>query len=233
VNKTADGRIVYNAEDGAGADKAGMNTMTTPRGGQYWVVLPDGSRVLLNAASSLTYPTAFNGNERRVELTGEAYFEVAHNPAKPFRVSSSGQMVEVLGTHFNINAYQDEAAVKTTLLEGRVKVRAADKNKVRFLQPGQQSVVNAQTFEVNTVETDEAVAWKDGQFVFEGDNIQHIMRMISRWYDVEISYAGTPPDDNFGGNVSRFSNVSEVLKALQLTGKVRFQIEGRKITVSK
>ncbi|WPU96113.1 DUF4974 domain-containing protein [Mucilaginibacter sabulilitoris] len=238
VDKTADGQIVYNNGQGSSglgetADKVAMNTMTTPRGGQYWVVLPDGSRVLLNAASSLTYPTSFSGNERKVELTGEAYFEVAHNAAKPFKVSSNGQTVEVLGTHFNINAYKDEPAIKTTLLEGKVKVTANALNKAHFLQPGQQSVFNAQTFAVNQVETDGVVAWTNGQFVFEGDNIQYIMRTVSRWYDVDITYNGTAPDDIFGGSVSRFNNISEVLKILQLTGKVHFKIEGRKIIVSK
>jgi ferric-dicitrate binding protein FerR (iron transport regulator) len=238
VNKTADGQIVYkNGQGSSGlgqtANKVTMNTMTTPRGGQYWVVLPDGSRVLLNSSSSLTYPTSFSGNERKVELTGEAYFEVAHNPSKPFRVNSNGQTVEVLGTHFNINAYNDEAAIKTTLLEGKVKVTDNAKHKVHFLQPGQQAVFNAQTFEVNPVETDGVIAWKNGQFVFDGDNIQYIMRMVSRWYDVDVTYNGPVPDDIFGGSVSRFGNVSEVLKTLQLTGKVHFKIEGQKIIVSK
>jgi ferric-dicitrate binding protein FerR (iron transport regulator) len=236
INKTADGRIIYNSSNEATSGHAAAttyNTMTTPRGGQYQVVLPDGSKVLLNAASSLTYPTTFNGNERKVELTGEAYFEVAHNASKPFKVSSNGQTVEVLGTHFNINAYKDEPAIKTTLLEGKVKVTANTLNKVHFLEPGQQSVFNAQTFAVNQVETEGVVAWTNGQFVFEDDNIQYIMRTVSRWYDVDVTYNGTAPDDIFGGSVSRFNNISEVLKTLQLTGKVHFEIEGRKIIVSK
>jgi len=196
------------------------------------VVLSDGSKVWINSASSLRYPTAFTGNERKVELTGEAYFEVAHNPAKPFRVASRNQTVEVLGTHFNINAYDDEPAIKTTLLEGKVKVTAAN-NEVRFLQPGQQSALSTGAFTVSAVETDEAVAWKNGQFMFENDNIQYIMRTLSRWYDVDVEYSGAIPDDTFGGGTSRFKNVSEVLNVLQLTGKVHFKIEGRKIIVSK
>lgn len=238
IKKITEGKVVYTVN---GSDqtyneqdsKIQYNTMTTPRGGQYWVVLPDGSKVLLNAASSLTYPVTFSGNDRKVELNGEAYFEVAHNPSKPFIVSSAGQTVEVLGTHFNINAYGDEPAVKTTLLEGKVKVTAMAKNEVRYLQPGQQAVLNNSQLNVGSVETDEVVAWKNGQFMFESDNIQHIMRMISRWYDVGVTYNGVIPDDTFSGNVSRFTNVSEVLKTLQLTGKVHFKVQGRVIAISK
>lgn len=238
ISKTGNGKIVYNAASTPtnlqdASVNAGNNTITTPRGGQYRVVLPDGSEVLLNAASSLTYPTAFIGNERKVELTGEAYFEVAHNAAKPFKVYSKGQVVEVLGTHFNINSYDDEPGIKTTLLEGKVKVTDAKKNQNRFLQPGQQSFLSIDAFNVNTVDTEEAVAWKNGIFMFEGDDIQQIMRMISRWYDVDITYKGTAPVDLFSGSVSRFSNVSEVLNLLHLTGKVKFSIEGRKIIVYK
>ena len=236
INKTADGRIVYNSSQKSASDEAKLtayNTMTTPRGGQYWVVLPDGSRVLLNAASSLTYPTMFSGNERKVELTGEAYFEVAHNAAKPFRVYSKSQTVEVLGTHFNINTYDDEPAVKTTLLEGKVKVTSAAKNQSRILQPGQQAFLNPLAFNISNVDVEEATAWKNGLFVFESNDIQQIMRMVSRWYDVDVAYSGTLPADKFTGSVSRFSNVSEVLNTLQLTRKVHFKVEGKKITVSE
>lgn len=235
INKTADGRIVYDSSEKAGTDEAKLayNTMTTPRGGQYWVVLPDGSRVLLNAASSLTYPTAFTGTERKVELTGEAYFEVAHNAARPFRVYSKSQIVEVLGTHFDINTYDDEPAVKTTLLEGRVKVTSTAKNQTRFLQPGQQAFLNALAFNVSDVDADEATAWKNGLFVFESNDIQQIMRMVSRWYDVDVAYAGNLPTDKFSGSVSRFSNVTEVLNILQLTRKVHFKVSGKQITVSE
>jgi hypothetical protein len=236
INKTADGRIVYDSSEKPGSDDARLNaynTMTTPRGGQYWVVLPDGSRVLLNAASSLTYPTTFTGNERKVELTGEAYFEVAHNAAKPFRVYSKSQIVEVLGTHFNINTYDDEPAVKTTLLEGKVKVTSTAKKQTLILQPGQQAFLNELAFNVSDVDVDEATAWKNGLFVFESNNIQQIMRMVSRWYDVDVTYAGTLPTDKFSGSVSRFSNVSEVLSTLQLTRKVHFKVSGKKISVSE
>jgi len=240
IKKTADGKIVYavNSPGTAVNQNSGIqyNTITTPRGGEYTVILPDGSKVSLNSASSLTYPAAFTGGERKVELTGEAYFEVAHNPAKPFKVSSNGQTVEVLGTHFNINAYSDERAIKTTLLEGAVKISKG--SRIAVLKPGQQAQIsnNELNPEINinsNVDLEEAVAWKNGLFVFDGDNIQHIMRMLSRWYDVEVVYSGAIQDDPFGGSVSRFENVSEVLKILQLTGKVHFKIEGRKIIVSK
>jgi len=235
INKTAYGRIVYNALEGAtsGDTTTAYNTMTTPRGGQYWVVLPDGSKALLNAASSLTYPTTFSGNERKVELTGEAYFEVTHNTAKPFRVYCKSQVVEVLGTHFNVNTYDDEPAVKTTLLEGKVKVTAVVKNQIRVLQPGQQASLNPTAFNVSDVDTDEAIAWKNGTFTFESNDIQQIMRMVSRWYDVDVTYKGNQPADKFTGSVSRFSNVSEVLNTLQLTRKVRFKIDGKRIIVSE
>jgi len=240
IKKTADGKIVYAINNpGTSANQnSGVqyNTITTPHGGQYTVILPDGSKVSLNAASSLTYPTAFSSDERKVELTGEAYFEVVHNPAKPFKVNSNGQTVEVLGTHFNINAYNDERAIKTTLLEGAVKISKGSRAAV--LKPGQQAQINNNDMnaEINinsNADIEEAVAWKNGLFMFDGDNIQHIMRMVSRWYDVEVEYKGAVQDDVFGGSVSRFENVSEVLKILQLTGKVHFKIEGRKIIVSK
>jgi len=240
IKKTADGKIVYttNSPGISVNQNPGIqyNTITTPRGGQYTVILPDGSKVSLNAASSLIYPAAFTGDERKVELKGEAYFEVTHNPVKPFKVSSNGQTVEVLGTHFNINAYSDERAVKTTLLEGAVKISKG--SRIAVLKPGQQAQISNKELnpEINinsNVDLEEAVAWKNGLFVFDGDNIQHIMRMVSRWYDVEVAYSGAIQDDPFGGSVSRFENVSEVLKILQLTGKVHFKIEGRKIIVSK
>lgn len=235
IKKTADGKITY-ISAGATPEAATLyNTVSTPRGGQFGVVLPDGSKVFLNAASSLRYPTSFNGNERKVELTGEAYFEVAHNAAKPFKVSSNGQTVEVLGTHFNINAYNDEATIKTTLLEGAVRI--SKNGQQAMLKPGDQAQsafgASDSKITITQVDTENAVAWKNGLFMFDGDKIEHIMRMISRWYNVDVDYNGEKPDDDFGGTVSRFNNVSEVLKTLQLTGKVHFRIENNKIIVSK
>ncbi|WP_114936674.1 FecR family protein [Mucilaginibacter endophyticus] len=210
------------------------NSLLVPSGAHYQVVvLPDGTKVWINAASSLRYPTAFNGGERRVELKGEAYFEVAHNAAKPFRVASNNQTVEVLGTHFNISAYDDDPAVKTTLLEGKVKVTGTANKATRFLLPGQQAVLGKNAFIVSKAETTEAVAWKNDQFDFQDDNIQHIMRVIARWYDMKVTYEGPIPEDKFGGTINRNANVSESLNILELTGKVRFHVKGRQIVVSK
>jgi len=238
IKKTEDGKIIY-TNDQSLSDKSSANvqynTITTPRGGQYQVTLPDGSRVFLNAASSLIYPTVFAGNERKVTLTGEAYFEVAHNSHQPFRVSSNGQTVEVLGTHFNINAYSDERLIKTTLLEGSVRVSRGQKTVV--LKPGQQAQISDRDTDsdisiISDADIEEAVAWKNGLFILD-DHIQPVMRLISRWYDVDVIYDGAAPDDIFGGEVPRFQNISEVLKVLQLTKKVHFKIDGRKIIVSR
>jgi transmembrane sensor len=216
----------------------GYNTVRTPRGGQYQVLLADGSSVWLNAASSLRFPTSFSGRSREVELTGEAYFEVAKNPAMPFKVhiafsekDAQGMDVQVLGTHFNINAYPDESAVKTTLLEGSVKVTRGD--EYSLLEPGNQSQVdrsgNMKFIAASNVE--EAVAWKNGMFNFKSADIETIMRQISRWYDVDISYQ-KPVSERFYAEISRNTNISNVIKMLELTGGVHFGIEGKKIIVA-
>jgi len=206
------------------------NTITIPNGGQYQLILADGTRVWLNAASSLRFPTAFTGENRTVELTGEAYFEVAKNKDKPFNVKTATQTVQVLGTHFNINAYSNEATVKTTLLEGSVKVFSA--NAVVMIRPGQQSVlINNGTFAVkDDLDTDEIVAWKNGLFQFNEADIQTIMRQIARWYDIDVEFKGKLPADLYRGKISRNVNVSQVLKILELSG-INFTIEGRKIIV--
>lgn len=232
----ANGQLVYQqtAGNGVAGNEVTYNSITIPRGAEYEiVVLPDGTKVWINSASTLRYPTAFTGNQRSVELTGEAYFEVEHNSAKPFRVVSHNQTVEVLGTHFNINAYDDERAVKTTLLEGKVKVTATANHTVRYLAPGQQAALSTSSFTIAATEPEEEIAWKTGQFMFNGKDIQYIMRTISRWYNVDVEYSGQVPDDTFGGATSRFANVSSVLNILQLTGKVHFKVDGRKIIVSK
>src|SRR6185312_10938857 len=166
------------------------NTLSTPRGGQYQLVLPDGSKVWLNASSSIHFPTAFVGNQRNVELTGEAYFEIAKNKEKPFHVNVNGMQVEVLGTHFNVNAYGDEGAIKTSLLEGSVKIKKG--NMSGLLKPGQQGVLkkNSNDLEIKSADMDEVIAWKNGLFQFDGADIKTIMREIGRWYDVEIEYKG-------------------------------------------
>lgn len=216
------------------------NTIETPKGGQYQINLPDGSKVWLNAASKLRFPASFTGNERKVELSGEAYFEVAKiaspagtskkNAAIPFKVVSENHVVEVLGTHFNINAYPDELSIKTTLLEGSVKVLQPASNNSQLLMPGQQARV-AETIRVVNTDTQEAIAWKNGVFEFKSQSIASIMRQISRWYDVEVLYQGNIAGETFSGSISRYASVTEVLEMLELTGYVTFKTEGRRITV--
>jgi transmembrane sensor len=227
ISKIADGEIMYTGS-GSPVDKVLYNMMSTPRGGQYSLTLSDGTKVMLNAASSLRFPTKFSGTERRVELTGEAYFEVAHNKAMPFHVISKQQDVKVLGTHFNINSYDNEPGTKTTLLEGSVLI-----NGKAVLKPGQQAVVSGTLLKVYPANTELAVAWKNNKFMFDNEKIQDIMRMIARWYNVEVVYAGDIPDQKFGGSVSRFNSVSKVLSILELTGNIHFKIERRRIIVSK
>lgn len=220
------------------------NTISTPRGGQYQVVLPDGSRVWLNAVSSLRFPASFTGNEREVQLTGEAYFEVAAVPLsangkgkKPFIVkilpaagNAGGSRVEVLGTHFNIKAYNDEAAIKTTLLEGAVSMSTSKTR--RILKPGQQAraAKDGQMIVDDNADVDEAVAWKNGRFQFTDAGVETVMREIARWYNVEVAYAGNVPAEKFEGEIPRNSNITEVLRILELSN-VHCKIEGKKITV--
>lgn len=206
--------------------------LTTPRGGTYQITLSDGTKVWLNAASSLHYPAVFNGAERKVQLKGEAYFEVAKNPKVPFRVESNGQVTEVLGTHFNINAYQDEPGTTTTLLEGSVRVLKPNSDRTVLLKPGQQASPAANgEFKVSKVNPEQYVAWKDGKFIFANANIESIMRQVARWYNVEIEYKGSPSKEKFGGRTSRFANIAELLEILELTDHVQFKIEGRRIIV--
>ena len=239
-----DGKLVYYAATnagtagaaktgGAGAMKAAapeMNTIQTPRGGQYQVVLPDGTRVWLNAASSLTYPTVFTGPDRRVQLNGEAYFEVARKKDQPFLVAAGNMQVNVLGTHFNLMAYDDENAIKTTLLEGAVKVTKGDASYM--LQPGQQASLDRSSgaFRILAVNVDEVVAWKNGVFELGGETIEPVMREMARWYDVDVEYQGKT-NEHFRGTIPRSSNASEVFRMLELTGAVHFTIEGKKVIV--
>jgi len=240
ITKAKDGTLVYTTTD-AKPKSAGFNTISTPAGGQYAVILPDGSKVWLNAGSSLKYPTTFAKNGRSVILTGEGYFEVAHvdgiKGRVPFSVSvvkgnSQMQKLEVLGTHFNINAYADEPYVKSTLLEGSVKIVLND-GKTRLLKPGQQAKLNNQNIDIQPADTDMEVAWKKGEFVFRED-LRSAMRKVARWYNVEVVYDDTAPGNLIlGGWMSRSTNISEVLNHIQLTGKVHFKLEGRRVIVSK
>ena len=234
ITKTADGQVIYTSSDSGLHQDNGtaLNTIETPKGGQYQIQLPDGSKVWLNAASKLIYPVSFTGRgQRKVELSGEAYFEITKNKLQPFVVNSKNQEVTVLGTHFNVNAYVDEPVIKTTLLEGLVSIAAAGLNKK--LNPGYQAVNTGKALSLNKVDVNIAVAWKNKQFLFESEDIQTIMRMIERWYNVEVIYTGDITTDKFSGGVSRFDQLSKVLKSLELAGAVHFKIDGRKLYVSK
>ncbi|EDM34733.1 putative anti-sigma factor [Pedobacter sp. BAL39] len=242
VTKNAEGTLVYKAA-GAGAAST-YHTVETHKGGGQVLVLQDGSKVYLNASSSLKFPPTFAAKgKRRVELMGEAYFEVAKDPAHPFMVSSKGQELQVLGTHFNLSAYPEDGAVKTTLLEGSVEVfpigDAQGKagfgqgRKGLLLKPGQQSVVTSSAAQLVNANVEEAVAWKNGYFRFNDEPIESVMKKIARWYDIEVDYAGAPTNEGLSGTISRFTDISDVLRMLEKTKVVHFKVEGRRVTVMK
>lgn len=229
ITKSADGQLIYTIADQGKKVSSGYNSIETPRGGQYQLNLPDGTKIWINSASSLKYPASFATlKERRVELSGEAYFEVAKDKAHPFIVKSGRQEIQVLGTHFDVNAYPDEQLIKTTLLEGSVKL-----NEQVVLKPGEQSSLKGEKFTVKEVNVNDAVDWKNGEFVFTNESLTSILKKVSRWYDVEIKYVHTPVNmPTFTGSVSRSENISGVLKMLEETSNVRFSIEGRQVMVS-
>lgn len=212
-----------------------MLTASTPRGGTYQFTLDDGTKVWLNADSRLEFASAFTGAERKVKLAGEAFFEVAKDASHPFIVESNGQEVKVLGTQFNINTYTDEPATKTTLLEGSVLVKLTNSAKTVLLKPGEQSAAEASSLSAIAADAatiEQAVAWKNGDFIFDSD-IQTIMKQVARWYDVEVVYKGVTPTEEFGGKVSRSKSIKQVLKILESTNSIHFEIKGRRITVMK
>lgn len=235
ITKTSNGQLVYNhIANVTASDSLTSNTITTPKGGQWQVILPDGTKVWLNAASALTYPTTFTRLKyRTVQLSGEAYFEVAKDKAHPFIVKTAKQEVEVLGTHFNINSYTDEPEVKTTLLEGRVKVTSNTDNATKILSPGEQSVLTSGSLIVGNADAEEAVAWKNGYFRFNDQEITDVMRKVARWYDIEVVYEEQPVNERFNGTISRFTNISDVLEMLEKTKAVHFKIAGRRVTVER
>lgn len=234
IIKKEDGNITYTVNAKRLSAEITKNVLTTPKGGTFQIQLPDGSKVWLNAASSLSYPTAFIGKERVVELNGEAYFEVAHNESQPFKVKTSNQEVEVLGTHFNVNSYADEAVVKTTLLEGSVRVRLTEGVKQIeevVLKPGQQSL-NDRFLVVQQADLRQVMGWKNGDFIFKRAPLDKVMRELSRWYDVEVEYVSDIKiNRTYSGFISRTKNLSAVLKMLKSTGQIKFEIEGKKIKV--
>jgi transmembrane sensor len=236
IQKLAGGQLTYKDLSSKSFEslKSLSNTLSTPKGGQFQLGLPDGTRVWLNAASSVTYPTAFTGNERKVSITGEAYFEIARNASKPFIVAVNGKAeVLVLGTRFNINAYDDEAAVNTTLLEGSVRIMATGGGqKGIILKPGQQALMaqGGRISVVNHADIDQVMAWKNGLFNFNQADLQSVMRQLGRWYDVDIVYEREIPKIRFLGEMQRELDLSDVLDVLKRTD-VHFRIEGRKIIV--
>lgn len=241
ITKTENGQIVYekNNIDKSKfmSDRSVINKIQTPKGGKYQIRLPDGSKVWLNSASTLSYPTTFAGNERKVQLEGEAYFEISPNKSVPFRVQSGNQIVEVLGTHFNINSYDDEDYVKTTLLEGSVRVILNSKANVvsntKLLKPGEQSLTKSSNsgIRIENADIEKAVAWKNGYFRFRNTPIREIMREIERWYDVELVYEGKMPTDEFTGFISNDVKISAVLKIMEESGGVKFTVKGKKLKV--
>lgn len=239
VTKSKAGQLSYHIAKNTGiaAKITAYNLVSTPRGGQYQVNLSDGTKVWLNAASTLRFPAAFNNDTRVVELTGEAYFEV--NPARlgrngskriPFLVKTRNQLVEVLGTHFNVNAYADEPDTKTTLLKGAVKVVQLTSKSAALLKPGQQSVV-AEKITVSAVDALQSIAWQKGDFVFDNETVESMMRKISRWYDVDVEYRGNIRFRKFGGRISKFENIAQILHLMEKTQVIHFNIQGRRVIV--
>jgi ferric-dicitrate binding protein FerR (iron transport regulator) len=231
IKKTGAGQLEY-AAGTQSVKTVKYNILSTPMGGEYQLVLPDGSKVWLNSGSTLRFPTAFIGSERIVELKGEAYFDIAKNPKMPFLVRTNNAMdIKVLGTQFNIMAYDDEKNINTTLIEGSVEVLKGSGKTM--LKPGQEAILNrgSGNIKVASADLEQAIAWKNGYFIFYNENIESIMRKVSRWYNVDVVYQGNLSNKDFVGTISRNKNISELLKMLELTGAVHFSIDGRRITV--
>lgn len=232
VIKSSEGQLVYQSA-GAASVSGSFNTITTPRGGQYNLILPDGSRVWLNAASSIHYPTSFAAKERIVEITGEAYFEISKDPTKPFTVITQDTKIRVLGTHFNVNAYEDEKVLRTTLLEGSVSIER--KSSSALLAPGQAADVErsakSSNIIVSSVNAAKSIAWKEGYFQFDQTDLSTVMRQLSRWYNVDVSYEGIVPKREFDGEIDRQTPLTEVLKILK-TSNINFRVEGSHLIVT-
>ena len=233
IEKATNGIVQYKQQ--AGLASAGLNqsnTVSTPNGGQWQVKLPDGTHVWLNAASSLTYPVSFNQlPNRKVKVTGEAYFEVAKDKKHPFIVEAGNQSVKVLGTHFNINAYANEPALKTTLIEGSIQL--STNQKVVMLKPGEQATLTKSKISIAKIDTEPIIAWKDGDFIFKNIDFRGTMRQISRWYDVEVIYKTEPVGFTPGGWISRSKDINTVLKIMEATEHVHFKVDGRRIVVTQ
>ncbi|MBB6239473.1 ferric-dicitrate binding protein FerR (iron transport regulator) [Pedobacter sp. AK013] len=229
VVKTAEGELSYEMHNGSASAKISYNKITTPLGGKYSVVLPDGTKAWLNAKSSLQFPTAFTGAERVVQMTGEVYFEVAKNPDQPFKVQSGGTEIKVLGTHFNVMAYGDEAAQKTTLIEGSIHLSSGKFSQL--LKPGQQALVDPYGIRLNNNCDMEAVmAWRNDLFIFKDMEIKEIARQLARWYDVQVVFRGTPSKISYTGTISKDVELSELLSMLQFTG-LKYELNGHQLTI--
>jgi len=231
IKRSEDGQLIYNISDEPGNDETNSyNTINTSTGRQSFVTLSDGTKVWLNAASSLKFPVSFTKKEREVELDGEAYFEVSKGK-RTFKVITNGQEIEVLGTHFNVNAYRDNNYVRTTLLEGSVKVNSPKSKQSVLLKPGEQGIRDNNGLSVKQVDVWEVIGWKRGMFIFSNEPIHAVMKEISRWYNVDITYKGQITKEGFVMNISRSEDINEVLKKLELTGLVNFKTEGRRVIV--
>lgn len=228
-------RLIYHIADSTNK-KTAVNLLSTPRGRQFQLVLPDGTKVWLNAASSIRYPAVFTGTERNVEITGEAYMEVAQQASAPFIVTAGNMQLQVLGTSFNVNAYTDEPSITATLAEGSVKVvlqqALSQKQAALVLKPGQQALVDESITLVPQADMGAVLAWKNGQFSFEQADVAAVMRQIARWYNVDVRYEGMPPHREFYGGIGRDFTLPQVLEALEKTG-VHCRLKDRTIIVEK
>lgn len=232
ITKDEDGTITYEiASDGAGAATVAYNTISTPNGGQYKVVLPDGSTVWLNAASALTYPTQFTGNERQVTFSGEGYFEIARNERQPFILQSPRQTIQVLGTAFNLSAYDNEPIVTTTLVNGSISIAGAQFAQEKTLKPGQQSELSGQNIRINEVDVRDYTSWKDGLIILNDTDLAMIIRQLERWYDVEFDLGSIPTETKLNGILHRNAKLSAILEVLELNTQASFTIAGRRIMV--
>jgi transmembrane sensor len=235
ISKVNGGQVVYNLSDlnigNSGDGKLVYNTISTPVGKNYQLILADGTRVWLNAMSSLKFPVTFTDKERNVELIGEGYFEVARDKAKPFMVAAKNMKIQVLGTHFNVSAYPEDNLVEASLVEGAIK--ADNGNSSILLKPGQQAILRNGSSQINmqSFNSEEVTDWKNGYFIFRNEPIDEIMKKISRWYNIDVKYQGVMSEEAFGGKYLKSNSLSELLSSLELTGTVKFKIDGRRVTV--
>ena len=229
ITKTSNGQITYQIKEHRTNNRISYNTITTPNGGQYQIILPDGSKVILNAASSLRYPTQFVKSKRTVTLTGEAYFDIKSNPQEPFVVVSSMQQVKVLGTHFNVCCYSKEP-IKTTLVEGKIEISQENAAQKAILKPGDQSIVSSSGITVKQVNVEEASAWKDGLFVFNNTPLNNVLQQLGRWYDVDVD-ASNLPDKKLDGEIPRQFSLLQVLAAIEQTSGVKLTLKERRIVI--